>query len=364
MKTTCLVPALIFLGILFFLPPLKADDHQPARPGTLNYVEGQVFLGTQSLGAKSVGTVELDPGQSLSTHAGKAEFLLTPGVFVRLGEHSSASMVASGLLDTRITIDEGEALIEVAEIHPENDLRIQEDGKSTELMKAGLYDFNESLHVVRVLNGKAILNDGDRNIKLKSGHMVNLAMATPISSQKFNKKTLEAEDLYRWTSLRSAYLAEANVDAAPAYEFGGFGWFGDGWYWDPWFDAYTFLPGDGIFYSPFGWGFYSPWCAGYAPFYGGRYVHHFNPTGAAWGRGAHYGLPANYGRGVHYGPRFGGGVYASGFHGGAAFTVAAFTVAAFPVVAFPVVAFTAGEVFTEVEVAFTAEVGAGGTTRF
>jgi hypothetical protein len=61
--------------------------------------------------------------------------------------------------------------------------------------------------------------------------MVNLAMTEPIKPQKFDKKVLEAEDLYRWTSLRSGYLAEANADAAPSYSFGGFGWFGEGWYW-------------------------------------------------------------------------------------------------------------------------------------
>jgi len=67
------------------------------------------------------------------------------------------------------------------------------------------------------------------------------------------------------------------------------GWWGSDWYWDPWFDAFTFIPGDGIFYSPFGWGFYSPWWVYGAPFYGygygygrgygygyGHYYHHFS----------------------------------------------------------------------------------------
>jgi len=316
MKTSLWFTASVFLGITFFLSPLQAEDHQPARPGTLNYVEGQVYLGMQSLNATSVGTVALDPGQTLTTQEGMAEILLTPGVFVRLGDNGSATMISSGLTYTRMSIDRGEALVEVAEIRPENDLRILEDGKATELLKVGLYDFNENLHVVRVLDGKAMLDDGDRRIKIKAGHMVHLAVTKPIKPQKFDKKELEAEELYRWTSLRSGYLAEANADAAPNYSFGGFGWFGEGWYWDPWFDAYTFLPADGIFYSPFGWGFYSPWCASAAPFYGGHFYHHFNPIYRSWGLGTHYGLPANYGRGVHYGPRYGGSAFVGRFHGG------------------------------------------------
>lgn len=318
MKTSLILPVILLFGFAIFASPLRAEDQQPGRPGTLNYVEGQVYLGTQTLNGSSVGKVEVDPGETLSTADGKVEMLLTPGVFVRLGEQSSATMISSGLIDTRMSVDQGEALVEVAEIHPENDLRILVDGKTTELMKTGLYDFNEGLRAVRVLDGEAILQGTRKQIKVKGGHMVDLSSSEPYRAVKFDKKELESEDLYRWTSLRSSYLAEANADSARTYSFGGSGWYGDGWYWDPWFDAYTFLPGDGIFYSPFGWGFYSPWCAYYAPFYnGGRFYHHFNPTAQGWGEHAHYGLPANYGYGVRYGARYGGGTFSG--HSGRGF---------------------------------------------
>ena len=330
--TTFLFATSILLGMAVVVTPVRADSHPAGRPGTLNYVEGQAFVGTTALDAKSIGSVEVDPGETLSTEKGKAEILLTPGVFFRLGEQSSATMISSGLTDTRMSVDQGEALVEVAEIHPENNLQIVEEGKATELLKAGLYDFNENLGVMRVLDGEAMVVGGGREVKIKSGHMVDLGADKTIKARKFDKKELEAEDLYRWTSLRSSYLAEANADYAPTYSFGGFGWFGDGWYWDPWFDAFTFIPGDGIFCSPFGWGFYSPWFAYGSPFFGyGHYYHHFNTAYALAGTGTHYGLPANYGHGVHYGPRYGlsarssrtgvssfrgGGFHGGGFHGG------------------------------------------------
>ncbi len=321
----------VLVGLGSFPSSIRAADLQHvARPGTLNYVEGQVTLGSRSLDASSIGIAELDPGQTLTTQNGKAELLLTPGVFVRLGPASAATMIASGLTSTRLSLDEGEAFVEVTEIHPENELRILEDGISMELVKMGLYNFNANLHVIRVLDGEAIVDDGEKSITVKAGHMVDLS-AVPLKVQKFDKKETEAEDLYHWTSLRSAYLAEANADYAPTYSLGGFGWYGDGWYWDPWFDAYTFLPGDGIFYSSFGWGFYSPWCAFGAPvFWGGHYYHHFNPTYGRWGPEAHYQLPANYGHDVHYASGYrahssflgargagfhGGGFHVGGFHG-------------------------------------------------
>src|SRR5579863_6490417 len=162
MKNSLITQIIVITGFAIFASPLRADNQQPGRPGTLNYVEGQVYLGTQTLDGSSVGKVEVDPGETLSTTTGKVEMLLTPGVFVRLGEQSAATMISSGLTDTRMSLDQGEALVEVAEIHPENDLRIVVDGKSTELMKTGLYDFNAGLRVVRVLDGEAMVDDAEK----------------------------------------------------------------------------------------------------------------------------------------------------------------------------------------------------------
>jgi hypothetical protein len=67
-------------------------------------------------------------------------------------------------------------------------------------------------HLVRVLDGEAVVSDGERSIKVKSGRLVDLATSGHSKPRNSTKKELEAEDLYRWTSRRSGYLAEANVD--------------------------------------------------------------------------------------------------------------------------------------------------------
>jgi hypothetical protein len=327
------ISACIAIAAVLCVPAARADSPQTARPGTLNYVEGQAYIGTQTLNASSIGTVELARNQSLETGAGKAEILLTPGVFVRLGDRSSARMLSAGLTNTELELEQGEATVEVANIQWGNQLRIAEDGKATELLKTGLYEFDADHNLVRVFTGQAMVEDGDRRIKIKGGRQVDLEGPEPIKARKFDKKTFEQADLYRWTSLRSSYLAEANADAAQSYmatgysAYPGYDWFADGWYWDPWFDAFTFIPGDGILFSPFGWGFYSPGFAYAAPFFHGRhFFHQFGPNYHAWSPGPHYGLPANYGHGVHYGPRLGiagrsfgyggGSMHAGGFHGG------------------------------------------------
>ena len=302
-------------------------DMQPrgnAVPGTLNYVEGQVSINSQPLNSKSIGSVVLETGQSITTESGKAEVLLTPGVFLRVGSNSSAKMISPGLTNTEIGVDEGEASIEVAEIHKQNDIRIDADGVTTELVKNGYYDFDVAHNLVRVLDGEVIVDENGKQVRVKSGHELTLNQDST-KPQSFDKKAYELSDLYNWSSLRSAYLAEANVDAAPAYIAGGgygLGWYGAGWYWDPWFSAYTFIPGDGIFYSPFGWGFYSPFFAFDAPFFFGdrdHFHHHFDRDLRGSGTGPHYAAGV-HGGGFHAGHGYsaptGGGLASNGFRGG------------------------------------------------
>jgi hypothetical protein len=304
------------LGVFFLATALTAPvwAKETALPGTLNYIEGQGSIGDLSLDAKSVGSVDLQPGQSLTTGNGRAEVLLTPGVFLRVGDNSQVKMISSNLTNTEVEITKGQATVEVAEIHKYNVLRVGEDGTTTQLQKDGLYDFDADHNQVRVLKGEAMVQDGDRTVKIKAGHELDISQTAQLKSRKFDKNSFESSELYRFSDLRSQYLAEANLDVARNY-YGGQGWYGAGWYWDPFFTAYTWIPGDGIFYSPFGWGFYSPWTAYRLPVYYGypRYIGRVHPyAGTAIARGA-VGRPAV----VRPAPvaRSGFGVMGGGFHG-------------------------------------------------
>jgi hypothetical protein len=258
----------------------------------------------------------LAPGQSLNVEKGKAEVLLTPGVFLRIGDNSSIQMNSADLLNTEVSLNRGRAMVEVADIRPQNNLRVRQDGVSIQLSKAGLYAFDADGKQLRVFEGMAVVQAGSKVVKVKSGHELDLKPSGLLEAQKFDKKKYQ-DDLYTWSSLRSGYLAEANVDAARTYMSGAS--FGTGWYWDPWYSAYTYIPGDGLFYSPFGWGFYSPFAVFDAPFFfGGGRFHHFDHDFHRWGPGQHYGSHALSGNAFHSGPAL--GTHASGgFHGGSGF---------------------------------------------
>src|SRR5207248_2220199 len=126
-----------------------------ARPGTVNYVEGQVRIDGQAVGAKAMGSAEVGAGQVLETDRGKAEMLLTPGVVVRLGDNSSLKMISPSLTDTEVELVRGEAMVEAAKVERDNHLRVVDHGMKTELEKNGLYKFNADQPLLAVYDGKA-----------------------------------------------------------------------------------------------------------------------------------------------------------------------------------------------------------------
>lgn len=273
------------LAVILSASAFAATDAHSALPGTLNYVEGQANIGSDTLNAGSVGSATLDPGQTLDTGNGKAEILLTPGVFLRVDGNSAVKMISPSITNTRVQLDQGRAMVEVAEIHDQNHLIVREDGVDTQLVKKGLYEFDADKQQVLVFDGKAHVQDGDRIVSVKAGKKVDLNDTGMLKAHGFDKDDYKQSDLYQWSSLRSSYLAEANVDAARVYVADGYygpGWIGSGWYWAPGFGGYTFIPADGVLYSPFGWGFYSPLVVYRAPLHYGFSRWHYGYNHGPW----------------------------------------------------------------------------------
>lgn len=294
--------------------PAFAQYVTSARPGTLNYIEGQATLAGQPIASNAVGSASLAAGQVLQTENGKAELLLTPGVFLRLGSGSAVRMVSPSLTRTEIALERGEAQVEVDELYKGNLLLIDQGSSQTQLLQKGLYSFNTEGNLVRVYKGKALTfpqSHDQKGIEVKGGRELALNAtdaASDLKPDKFDKDTTE-DALYRWSSLRSQYLGQANAELATGYAGSGGG--NPGWGWDPGLYSYTWLPGSGAFLSPFGYGFYSPsYLYGGGGFFGGG--NGFGGYGYPYG-GYGYGGYGGYGGG--YGGGYRGG-YGSAYRGG------------------------------------------------
>ena len=102
-------------------------------------------------------------------------------------------MVSPSLTNTEVSLIKGQAMVEVAEIYKDNVLRVREDGATTQLLKNGLYGFDASNGDVRVFKGEALVQDGDRYIKVKGGHELDLNSTGDLKTHKFNKASLRSE---------------------------------------------------------------------------------------------------------------------------------------------------------------------------
>lgn len=294
-----------------------AQNTVSARPGTLNYIEGQASIEGRQLASGAVSNTSLQSGEALTTVNGKAEILLTPGIFLRVGSNSTVRMVTPNLTQTEIKLEQGRANVEVDQLYPQNRILIDLPSGQVQILKKGFYAFDARASTVSVFDGQANAYPGSdlqadiKPVEVKGGRQLALTSDNE-KPQRFDKDQAE-DDLYKWGSLRSQYLGEANLNLAS--EYAGYSSFYPGWYWAGGPYGYTWLPGNGLFWSPFGYGFYSPYYIyGGGPIYGyrgypGFYGYHRGFYGSRGGYAGGYRGPVG---GVHGGVGAGGG-----FHGGA-----------------------------------------------
>ena len=319
MKTLLMVS----LATSVLVPAFAQGTHQ-ARPGTINYIEGQATLNGQELTGKTAGGTEIAQGQTLATTNGKVEVLLTPGVFLRIGENSAVTMVSPDLTKTEVQLDRGQAEVEVDQLYKQNDLLIDQGAAQAKLLENGLYEFDAKAGTLRVFDGKAAVSpaqSASKWITVKEHHELALN-GEQGKTKDFNREQAASEDaLYNWSKLRADYLGQANLNLAREYagNAGAYAGYGTGWMWDSGLYAYTWLPGNGLFWSPFGYGFYSPYYLlgggfiypGYG-FRGGYFGGSYGYRGGYGFRGGAYAAPAAGG----FSSGFHGGGFGGGFHGG------------------------------------------------
>jgi len=203
------VALLTFVGAATL--PLSAQVVRGALPGTVNYVEGQVSINGNPLNSKQDGSIQVQPNQNLMTANGHAEMLLSPGIFVRSGNNSDIRLVSNGLANPAIEVVRGEAMVEVDQKAVDAQIDILEHGATASILKDGLYRFDSNQNSIEVIDGKLRVTEDGKTKELGKGREV-VANGAPLKTVGFDRKA--EDDLFRWSSVRSAYLAEANMSTA------------------------------------------------------------------------------------------------------------------------------------------------------
>ena len=232
----------------------SAQSMISAKSGLIHYVEGRVLLDGQQVAQKFGNFPQMKENAQLRTEEGRAEVLLTPGVFLRVGENSAFRMVSNQLADTRLEVLNGALLLECAELLKDNAITLLYKDASILLRKDGVYRLDTEPPQLRVYDGEALVEQGGQALMLKKGKL--LAFNGIFAAEKFDNNV--GDTLFRWAKRRAEYMAMANVSAAKSIRDSGSQWQTSGWRWNPYFGMFTFVPWRGAYNSFWGYRFWSP----------------------------------------------------------------------------------------------------------
>ncbi len=285
------------LGIV----PSHAQTVIGAKSGVVNWVEGDVFLGDKPYVMQPSQFGEVKENMVLRTDEGRAEILLPPGVFFRLGEKASFRMISNRLIDTRVELLTGSALMEIDDMAKDGAVTLVAKDATVTLSKAGLYRFDSEPAQIKVFKGTADVSLHGQTTVVTAGKMLVFGGAVAVA-EKFNVS--DTDSLDHWSRRRAEVLASANVSAAkqahygggygssnPCYGYGGYNtgpfihpW--GSWQYNPYYGFGTYIPCNGTLNSPYGYRYWSP-MAVYRAFYAPRPV--YMPSA---GSGGGFGAPS------------------------------------------------------------------------
>jgi hypothetical protein len=176
-----------------------------ARAGTINYQRGAVYVDDQWV-PPTYGNhppFQMKNGQRLRIDTGRVELLLGAGVYLRMLGPSAIRMQETQLADTRVVVENGSALIEVAGMNKGAKLRVICGGSSTELRRDGSYRFDAQAGALggklRIYSGEARVERDGVAVKGRTGLAVDLAAGLQLS--KFD--LADADTLQAWSARRS-----------------------------------------------------------------------------------------------------------------------------------------------------------------
>ena len=261
MKSACL-PVLSAAALAFTCLPAGAQMVVSAKSGVVNFTEGSVLLDGQAIESSITKYHDIKENSVLRTEQGRAEVLLTPGTILRMGENGGLKMITNRLVDTRLELQRGSAVVETVQTAKDNSVTVVVSHGAAGLAKAGIYRFDTEPARLEVFHGEAMVEINGQTIPVSTGRMLLLDGSTT-AVQKFNAEDTDALD--HWSRQRGQLLAMANPSTAKSLMNSGYGGFGYGgygcnpyWGYNSWYGMYTYVPCRGSFRDPYGFGYWSP----------------------------------------------------------------------------------------------------------
>jgi len=266
-------PRAIWWGV--FLAALgSAQSVISTHSGILYFFEGTVYLGGDRLEQKFGKFPDIGEGRMLRTEQGHAEVLLTPGVFLRIGDSSSIRMISERLDDTRVELMTGTAIMEVNETTPNTAVTLIYKQWQVRAPQRGVYRIDAEPARLQVYRGEAQVSaDGKTDqVTVKDGEKLPL---TPVLVAE-QTTSLEPDNFKSWAMNRSqevsadnAIAAEIQDDPAQMDPL------------DPGLAGFTYFPMTGVpslgIINPYGVSFWSPYQGSLSSMYFSPYLYGIYP---------------------------------------------------------------------------------------
>jgi hypothetical protein len=195
------LPSILIVLFLNSIPAL-AQYTISAKAGSIQYLEGEVFLDGNSIQLRKERCFQIENEQILSTKKGCVELLLSPFAYLRLGENASLRMKQNKLTNIQLELNQGSAFIEVFKKLKTDPIRIYISNSIMEIKKDGLYRIDSDPGIIRVYGGEAHITNGDKRIRIKKEKM--LILDGPLKTMKFDPCSADA--LQKWAAQRSFVL--------------------------------------------------------------------------------------------------------------------------------------------------------------
>ncbi len=234
-----------------------------AKAGGVNYVEGKVTVARKAgKGGYLLKSDQLEIGDKVSTGAdGKAEILLNPGSFVRLGANAGFEFVTTDLENLKLKLSAGSAILEV---YADNEFKVSLDLPKTdvEFTKSGVYRvdvLSDGTGKLSVWKGQVLV--GDDKAEVKSGKSAVL-IGKSATIAKFDRDNKDELDVWSQTRAKesakiNARLQQKSLGNTLLNSFNRGGWnmyntFGL-WVFDRFTGRWCFLPFGMGWNSPYGY---------------------------------------------------------------------------------------------------------------
>ncbi len=174
-----------------------------AMAGYIHHVEGEVWLNDRAIAPKPEDFEHVMEGRRLRTGLGRAELMLVPGSFLRLGAESEIEMISAGLASAVVRLHRGALIVDLRTLFEDDSIAILIEDHEVRFRKTGSYRLDAgAAPALRVFAGRARVEGAGEGFNVKAGQRCDLASG---AAQKAAKA--DADELEEWSGERGELLA-------------------------------------------------------------------------------------------------------------------------------------------------------------